>query len=201
MQGPLTALVLFAFVSSITPGPNNLMLLTSGVNFGVRRTMPHMLGVALGFTFMVVLIGLGLGQVFIRFPALYTALKLVGAAYLLWLAWKIANSGPMSSEIDAAPGKPMTFLQACAFQWVNPKAWMMGVTAVAAYSLLAEPFLNALAVASVFGIINLPSVYVWVLFGAGMRQLLGDPGRVRLFNWAMAALLVVSLWPVLGERL
>ena len=192
----LAALILFSFVSSITPGPNNLMLLASGVNFGWRRTLPHMLGVGLGFTFMVTLVGLGLGQVFVRVPVLYAVLKYAGAAYLLWLAWKIARSGPMGGEEGAAAGTPMTFLQACAFQWVNPKAWIMAVTAVATYVMVADATVNALLVAAVFGIVNLPCIAVWVLFGVGMRRILSDPSRVRLFNWLMAALLVASLWPV-----
>ena len=192
----LAALILFSFVSSITPGPNNLMLLASGVNFGWRRTLPHMLGVGLGFTFMVTLVGLGLGQVFVRVPVLYAVLKYAGAAYLLWLAWKIARSGPMGGEEGAAAGTPMTFLQACAFQWVNPKAWIMAVTAVATYVMVADATVIALLVAAVFGIVNLPCIAVWVLFGVGMRRILSDPSRVRLFNWLMAALLVASLWPV-----
>ena len=199
MSQTLAALVLFSFVSSITPGPNNLMLLASGVNFGWRRTLPHMLGVGLGFTFMVALVGLGLGQVFVRFPVLYTLLKFAGAAYLLWLAWKIARSGPMGTDDGADAGAPMTFLQACAFQWVNPKAWIMAVTAVATYLMVADATMNALLVALVFGIVNLPCIAVWVLFGVGMRQILSDPFRVKLFNWLMAGLLVASLWPVLAE--
>lgn len=198
MNSTLAALVLFSFVSSFTPGPNNMMLLASGVNFGWRRTLPHMTGVCLGFTFMVLLIGLGLGKVFVALPALYTLLKLGGAAYLLWLAWKIANSGPVGDERGDA-GAPMTFLQASAFQWVNPKAWMMAVTSIAAYGLTADPLLNALIVALVFGIVNLPCVSAWVLFGVGLRQVLSDPKRVRIFNWIMALLMVASLWPVLAE--
>ncbi len=201
MSQTLAALLLFSFVSSVTPGPNNLMLLASGVNFGWRRTMPHMLGVCLGFTFMVALMGLGLGQIIARFPALYTLLKYAGAAYLLWLAWKIARSGPMGSNEDVEIGTPMTFFQACAFQWVNPKAWIMAVTAVATYVLSNDVLVNALMIAAVFGVINLPSVAVWVLFGVGMRRILSNPAHVRIFNFVMAALLVASLWPIFAEIL
>ena len=122
----LSAFVLFAFVSSITPGPNNTMLLASGVNFGFRRSMPHALGISIGFMLLVICVGLGLGEVFKLFPWAYTLLRYVGAAYLLYLAWKIANAGGMSDNPDEH-GKPMTFLGAAAFQWVNPKAWIMAL--------------------------------------------------------------------------
>ena len=201
MSDALIALVLFSFVSSVTPGPNNMMLLASGLNFGFRRTIPHMLGIGIGFTIMVLLIGLGLGQVFVRFPVLYTALKLAGAVYLIWLALKIARSGPISKDEPNAAAEPFTFLQAAAFQWVNPKAWMMAVTAVATYMVVESPTLNAMIVAVSFGVVNLPSVSVWALFGVGMRRLLDDPKKQKLFNWTMAGLLVLSLWPVVAEYL
>ena len=129
LLGPLA---LFALVSSITPGPNNVMLATSGLNFGFRRTIPHLLGVSIGFTLMVFLVGVGLGSVFQQVPALYTVLKYAGAAYLLYLAWKIANAGEMKDGVSRA--RPMTFLQAAAFQWVNPKAWVMAVGIIATYT-------------------------------------------------------------------
>ena len=129
----LSAFVLFAFVSSITPGPNNTMLLASGVNFGVRRTIPHALGVSIGFMVMVLGVGLGLGEVFKVYPLAYTVLRYAGAAYLLYLAWKIANSGPMSAT-DPQSRKPLGFWGAAAFQWVNPKAWVMAVGAITTYT-------------------------------------------------------------------
>ena len=132
----LTALILFCFVSSVTPGPNNLMLMASGANFGFRRSVPHMLGISIGFTLMVALVGLGLMQVFDAIPASYTILKVFSAAYLLWLAWKIANAGrPQGSQTGA---RPMTFLQAAAFQWVNPKAWTMALSAITLYAPTRE---------------------------------------------------------------
>ncbi len=191
------ALALFAFVSSITPGPNNLMLLASGVNFGIRRTVPHMLGVALGFMLMIVLIGLGFGQLFALFPWLHTALKLIGALYMLYLAWKLAHAGGIGDA--AADAMPMTFLQAAAFQWVNPKAWAMAVTAIAAYTLADNFTASVLMVALVFGIINLPCVSSWTLFGVWLRRFLSNPRTVRIFNLTMAALLVASLWPMAAD--
>ncbi|NNF25110.1 MAG: LysE family translocator [Rhodobacteraceae bacterium] len=187
------ALTAFAFVSSITPGPNNLMLMASGANFGLRRTGPHMLGVALGFSLMVVLVGVGLAELFQRVPAAHTALKIVSVLYLGWLAWKIARAAPPRE--GAAGGRPFTFLQAAAFQWVNPKAWAMALTAVTVY---AGGDLNTiLAVAAVFGAVNLPSITVWVMLGRQMRRFLTSPQRLAAFNWTMAALLIGSLYPVL----
>ncbi|MGR3500840.1 LysE family translocator [Pseudaestuariivita sp.] len=188
----------FAFVSSITPGPNNLMLMASGANFGFRRTIPHMLGVGLGFVFMVLLVGAGLVQVFDRFPASYAALAAGSVLYLLWLAWKIARAAaPEGAESD---GRPFTFLQAAAFQWVNPKAWTMAVTAITLYA--PDRSLAAIAlVGLIFGAINLPSVSSWTLLGQQMQRVLTSDWRRVAFNWTMAALLVASLWPTVAPWL
>ncbi|MBD1203976.1 MAG: LysE family translocator [Rhodobacteraceae bacterium] len=192
------ALLGFAFVTSVTPGPNNMMLLASGVNFGLRRTVPHMLGISIGHAVMVFLVGLGVAGVFLAHPLALTALKVAAVGYMLWLAWKIARSGAPGE--GKAGGRPMTFLQAAAFQWVNPKAWAMALGSVAAY--VPEPSVAAYAtVAGVFASVNLPSVAVWAAAGQGLRRWLDDPRRLRAFNWGMAALLVLSLWPVLGMEL
>jgi threonine/homoserine/homoserine lactone efflux protein len=192
----LPALAAFAFVTSVTPGPNNLMLMASGANFGLRRTLPHMLGVALGFVVMAVLVGLGLVQVFAVLPGLHLGLKIACVAYLLYLAWKIANAAP--PEGGAGGGRPMTFLQAAAFQWVNPKAWAMALTAVTVYAP-GQDVAAVLVVALVFGAINLPSVGSWAWAGLQMRRLLTSPARLRAFNLTMAALLLASLYPLLGS--
>ena len=189
----LWALAAFAFVSSITPGPNNLMLMASGANFGFRRTSPHMLGIGLGFVFMVMLVGIGLAQVFEAYPISHTVLKIVSVLYLLYLAWKIANAAPIKDGTQT--GTPMTFLQAAAFQWVNPKAWSMALTAVTVYTPDTS-FLAIGIVALVFGAINLPSVSSWTLLGQQMSRLLTNPARLTAFNWTMAGLLVASLYPV-----
>ena len=190
----LTALAGFALVSSITPGPNNLVLMASGANFGFRRTIPHMLGIGIGFTVMVVLVGIGLMGVFDAFPVTHLILKALSVAYLLWLAWKIGNAGvPKGSD---AEGRPMTFLQAALFQWVNPKAWTMALTAITLYAP-DRSLLAVLLVAAVFGAINLPSVSTWTVMGQQMRRLLTRPALLIGFNWTMAALLVASLYPVL----
>lgn len=190
----IIGLALFAFVSSITPGPNNLMLMASGANFGFRRTIPHMLGVGLGFVIMVVLVGLGLAQIFETYPQAHAILKILSVAYLLYLAWKIANAAPPKE--GEAGGTPMTFLQAAAFQWVNPKAWAMALTAVTVYAP-AQTVPAMLIVAAIFGAINMPAVSSWTLLGQAMRRVLTNPNRLRLFNWTMAVLLVASLAPLL----
>ncbi|WP_339768364.1 LysE family translocator [uncultured Pseudosulfitobacter sp.] len=190
----LLALAAFAFVSSITPGPNNLMLMASGANFGFLRTVPHMLGVGLGFVFMVLVVGAGLAQVFNAYPVSYTALKVISILYLTYLAWKIATAAPIKR--GDAVGTPMTFLQAAAFQWVNPKAWAMALTAISAYT--PDTTVAGIAlVAVVFGAINLPSVSLWTIMGQQMARVLTNPTRLAVFNWTMAALLIASLYPVL----
>jgi len=191
----LLGLAVFSLVSSITPGPNNLMLMASGANFGFRRTIPHMLGVGLGFTFMVLLVGVGLVQVFDAFPVSYTILKVVSVLYLLFLAWKIGTAAAPAGQPDAV-GTPFTFIQAALFQWVNPKAWTMALTAISVYS----PSQNVTAVAfvaAVFGVINLPCVSLWTTLGQQLQRILTSPARLRAFNVAMAVLLVGSLYPVL----
>lgn len=190
----LTALAVFAFVTSITPGPNNLMLLASGVNFGFRRSVPHMLGIGIGFTAMVALVGLGLAGIFSAWPPARQILQAVSALYMLWLAWKIARAAPPDS--GGPQGRPITFLQAAAFQWVNPKAWTMALGAVSLYAP-GQEVAAVLWVAAVFGLVNLPSVSCWTLLGLTLRRALQNPARLRAFNWTMAALLVASLWPVL----
>lgn len=189
----LPGLLGFAFVSSITPGPNNLMLMASGANFGVRRSLPHLLGVALGHSFLIVVVGLGLIGLFEALPWLRTALTVVGVAYLLWLAWKIATAVPK----DGASGaRPLTFLQAAAFQWVNPKAWFMAIGAITFYATAGSAW-GVLLVALAFLLTNLPSIAAWTVLGQEMRRFLTSPARLRAFNWTMAGLLVLSLWPVL----
>ena len=190
----LLALAAFALVSSITPGPNNLMLMASGANFGFRRTVPHMLGIGIGFGVMILLVGLGLVRIFDAFPVAHLVLSVIGVTYLLWLAWKIANAGAPDAARKTA--RPFSFVQAALFQWVNPKAWQMALTAITLYA----PDRTAVAilwVALVFALINLPSVSVWTVMGQQMRRVRSLPARLRAFNWSMAGLLVLSLVPVL----
>lgn len=190
-QTALLALSAFALVSSITPGPNNMMLMASGANFGLRRTVPHALGVGIGFTLMIILVGVGLMGIFDLFPVLNSVLKVVSVAYLLWLAWKIANAAA-PGDGESPRGKPMTFVQAMLFQWVNPKAWTMALSAIALYAP-DRNFGAVLLVAIVFGLVNLPSTSLWAVLGVSLRGWLSSPARLKAFNWTMAALLVGSL--------
>ena len=190
----LTALAIFAFATSITPGPNNLMLMASGANFGFRRSVPHMLGIGIGFTVMIFAVGAGLIQIFDAYPVSYTVLKVLSVAYMLWLAWKTATAaGLRDSDVQ---GRPMTFMQAAAFQWVNPKAWAMALTAITAYAP-DRTLAAVLLVALVFGAINLPSVSTWTLLGQQVARVLRGRRQRQVFNAVMALLLLASLVPVL----
>ncbi len=195
----LAALAAFAFVTSITPGPNNLMLMTSGINFGMARTVPHMLGVSLGFTLMITLIGLGIMQLIDAIPGSQTAISVVSGLYLLYMAWKIAttDAAPANAQTEGN-SKPFTFVQAALFQWVNPKAWTMALTAIAAYAPKSMGWVGVVIVAGVFGLINLPSTGSWAMMGAKLRRFLSDPARLRIFNIVAALLLVASLYPMLA---
>ncbi|KAE8235787.1 hypothetical protein A4X03_0g9655 [Tilletia caries] len=191
----LFALVLFAFATSITPGPNNMMLFASGVNFGFRRTVPHMFGIGAGFFSLLIGVGMGLGALLSAYPPAFIALKVAGGLYLLWIAWKIGSSRSMGEE--EAKARPMTFLGAAAFQWVNPKAWVMAVTAMAVYPNPEHYALTVGIVALVFAAVNVPSVSTWAGFGSALREWLSVPVRLKWFNITMALLLVLSLWPML----
>jgi len=191
------AMLAFCFVTGVTPGPNNLMLMTSGVNFGFRRTLPHLMGVVIGYSAMVALVGLGLDAIFSRFPALLPTMRWLGAAYMLWLAWKIANSGPVG-DADAR-GTPLGFFGAAAFQWINPKGWVMAVSALTAYAVVDDYARNVAIIALVYFVIAIPSSGVWALLGAGMRRALANPRVARWFNWSMAALLAASVATVFVE--
>ena len=189
------SLLLFAFTTTVTPGPNNMMLLASGVNFGFLRTIPHMFGINLGFSLLLLGVGFGLGAALAAFPPLFIALKITGGIYLLWIAWKIATSRTFGEGKTGA--EPMSFWAAAAFQWINPKAWVMAVTAVAAYTNPDRYILTVLLVALAFAIVNIPSVSTWAGFGSVLREWLSHPVRLKWFNITMAILLVLSLWPML----
>lgn len=213
----LISLCMFAFATSATPGPNNAMLFASGVNFGLRRSVPHILGVTLGFTFMQLALGLGVGVVFEAVPGLYNVLRVLGVGYMLYLAWAIGTSTPPPSTEPAtesatasataqqahgtAKAKPMTFLQASAFQWVNPKALMMCITAASTYAPPDQPVIGALIVTAAFFFVGMPCVGAWAVLGSVMRGLLQDHRRLKVFNVTMALLLAASIVPMVGDLL
>ena len=192
----LIALAVFCVVTLFTPGPNNLMLMTSGLNFGFRRGLPHLLGVVLGFTLMVLIVGFGLGAIFEASPLLYSVLKYAGAVYLVYLAWQIAVSPPPRAGESA--GRPIGFLKAAAFQWINPKAWVMAIGAVSAYAAVAPFPLNVLVIAGLYCVLGIASSGTWLGFGVALQQVLNNPKAVRAFNVTMAVLLVASLYPIIA---
>ena len=195
----LPAGMLFALVTSITPGPNNTMLLASGVNFGFRRTMPHLFGISIGVAILMLCVGFGLGEAFRRVPVLYTVLEAASVAYLLYLAWRIGTSGEVKAH--GAKPRPMTFIEAAAFQWVNPKAWMMVLTAATTVRLSADYGMNAAWMSVVFILIGFPCICLWAAFGQGLRRFLSNPRALRVFNVTMAVLLILSLYPLVAHLL
>ena len=191
----LLALTLFVFVTAFTPGPNNIMVTASGVNFGFARTIPHMAGITVGFMVLLVACAAGLGLVFATVPALQLALKIIGAIYMLWLAWKVAHAAPASDEVDDL-ARPLTFLQAAAFQWVNPKAVVIGLTAISIYVRPDHRVADFLIVLALFVVSTAMTVVTWTGFGVALRGLLRAPARARIFNVVMALLLVASIAPM-----
>ena len=191
----LPGLALFALVSSITPGPNNLMLMTSGANHGFRRSLPHLLGVGGGFMLMIILVGTGISEIFQRYPLSFHLLRVGSVIYLIYLAARLVGARSLAEGGVRRP-PPMSFLQGALFQWVNPKAWAMALTAVSVYA--PEPGLGAIVlVAGVFATINLPSVSLWTLLGRQLRQRLSNEKTLRRFNVTMAMLLLVSVLPLM----
>ena len=195
----LPAGMLFVVVTTITPGPNNTMLLASGVNFGFRRTVPHILGISAGVVLLMLSVGFGLGEVFRHIPVLSVVLETASIAYLLYLAWKIGTSGDI--KVKGGEHRPMRFHEAIAFQWVNPKAWMMVLTAATTIRLSADFGTNTMVMALLFYVVGLPCICMWAAFGTGMRRFLSNPRRLRIFNVAMALSLLVSLYPMFAHVL
>jgi threonine/homoserine/homoserine lactone efflux protein len=189
-------LFVFAAISAFTPGPNNTLLMASGVAFGFQRTLPLIAGVAIGFPLMIGCVGLGLGQIFSVYPILYTVMKYAGAAYMLFLAWKIATA-PRAAETGDSAARPMTFLQAALFQWINPKGWIMAVTALSAYTAANSYFFGVAVVVATFVLMGFSSASTWALFGSGLRHVLNDERYFRIINVLLALLLVASLVPML----
>jgi len=191
----LFAFVIFATVMFITPGPNNVMLLSSGLTYGFRPTIPHILGITFGFAFMIGAVGVGLGTIFVAYPVLQTILKYAGVAYLIYLAVAIAMSGPVATGRDAGR-RPMTFWGAAMFQWVNVKGWVMVIGTITAYAAIATYPWNIAIQVSLSLLLGAISCTAWALFGSALRPILTSPRAVRAFNIVMAILLLASLYPV-----
>ncbi len=190
----LLSFLTFALVSSITPGPNNVMLMASGANFGFRPTLPHLAGVTLGFAAMAILVGVGLAGVFAAAPWLYEIMRWVGAAYLVFLAYKIATARGFGSTENG--GRPVTFWQAVAFQWVNPKAWSMVLSAITTFAPPQPTFSHIGLLTLLLFLVGLPCSLTWMAFGMGLKSVLSKPSALRTFNVTMAVLLVLSLYPL-----
>ena len=193
----ILAIALFAFSSGITPGPNNIMLMTSGVNFGVKRSIPHLMGISLGFPTMILAIGLGLSALFQSYPIIHQVIKAVGIGYLLYLSWLIANS---SSKMEGtAIAKPFSFIQAAAFQWVNPKGWIMAVGAIATFTSVQQDLTpQVITIATVFLCVAFPCAIVWLGFGVALKRILKNERQQKIFNITMAVLLVASIIPMIA---
>jgi threonine/homoserine/homoserine lactone efflux protein len=194
----LLSIVSFTVATSFTPGPNNLMLLSSGLTFGYKRTLGHILGIVLGFPIMVVAVGLGVGAVLEKYPLAYTVLKVVATMYLLWMAWHIANTkGDISLEKEKEKrNKPFSFMQIVLFQWVNPKAWIMAITATTSFTTHGNyVFIQVVIIAFIYALACIASSHIWVLGGVFLQKLIANEKRVRIFNISMAVLLVLSIVP------
>jgi len=191
------ALFLFASSTTITPGPNNIMIMASGLNYGIKNSIPHLLGICFGFPSMVILIGLGFSVVFQQYPLIHEIIKILGVIYLLYLAWLIASSSPTSLEND---NSPLNFIQAALFQWINPKAWVMATGAVSVYTAQSNDVLLQVAIIGLtFFIVSFPCVGIWLFFGSALKKVLKSSLHQKIFNVSMAILLVCSVIPVLNE--
>jgi threonine/homoserine/homoserine lactone efflux protein len=191
-------ILLFAISAAITPGPNNIMLMASGLNFGIQKSIPHLLGVTIGFPIMVVLIGLGFEIVFEKYPLLHEIIKIAGIIYLVYLAWRIATSSRQS--LDGAKAIPFRFWQAVLFQWVNPKAWVMATGAIAAYTSMSSDFFGqVLIIALTFMVVAFPCSGGWLVFGSSLKRFLQKPAYQQTFNMTMALLLIASILPVVSD--
>ncbi len=197
----LIAVMLFAISSSVTPGPNNILVMTSGVNFGIKKSLPLLSGICVGFVVMLLLVGFGFAQLFELFPQLHFIIKCVGTLYLLYLAWLIAKSaGAMDTNTANSQSEPLSFMKGALFQWVNAKAWVVSTGAIAAFTTLESNFYSQnLTIALTFLLVSFPCVGIWLLFGSMLKKLLKSQQNMRWFNYSMSGLLVLSVVPVINE--
>lgn len=192
------AIFLFGLSAGITPGPNNIMLMASGMNFGIKKSFAHLAGVCIGFPIMVILIGLGFSIVFEKLPVLHQVIKIIGVVYLLYLSWLIGSASP--DKLESKKSKPFTFLQAALFQWVNPKAWVVATSSISAYTTLDDNiYWQVFAIAAVFFFAAVISASTWLVFGKAIKQVLQSAKQQKLFNITMALVLVASVFPVIFQ--
>ncbi len=192
----LLPIISFTLVTVLTPGPNNIMLLSSGLTFGYRKTLSHMLGVALGFTLMVICIGFGIGTIFKTFPIVFTILKVLGISYLFWMAWHIANTKGIYETKTNSKNKPLTFIQAATFQWANTKAWIVAITAITSFVTSTKyAFAQVLIIAFIYLISAIIACNFWTLGGIYLKKIIKNEQHLRIFNITMAILLIASILP------
>jgi threonine/homoserine/homoserine lactone efflux protein len=180
----------YVFVMAATPGPNNAMLTASGMNFGLARTWPHIAGIATGLVVLMLMCGFGLGTVFATWPAAQTALAVAGSVYLLYLAWRIANA---AAPTAAEGAKPLRFVEAFGFQFLNPKGWVMALTAVTLMPEFGSVPEKAIVLGALALVVGSPSMAVWALFGVGIARMFQKPSLRRAINWSLAALLIMTI--------
>jgi threonine/homoserine/homoserine lactone efflux protein len=194
----ITAIVFFAISSSVTPGPNNITVMASGANFGIRKSIPVFLGICIGFAVMLLLVGIGFGQVFEKISVLHVLVKFLGTLYLLYLAFLIATTTEISTSSTQV--KPLTFINGALFQWLNGKAWVVATGAIAAFTTVGADFYTQnFMIALTFLIVSFPCVGIWLFFGSTLKRILKSNQQRRMFNYSMAALLVISVIPVIAE--
>ncbi|WP_448563399.1 LysE family translocator [Thalassotalea ganghwensis] len=194
------ALILFIFSTSGTPGPNNVMILTSGVNHGIRLSLPHVMGVNVGFTLMIILVGMGIMQIFVQWPVLHQVIQVIGILYLVYLAFKIATMDVNANQVDKK--KPFSFLQAALFQWVNPKAWVIALSALVAFSNTTNNvWQQLLTIAGFYFVFGLPCSFAWLFAGKWLQNILTKSYYIKAFNISMAILLLASLYPLVTEAI
>ncbi|MCF9000142.1 LysE family translocator [Acinetobacter nectaris] len=185
--------ILYCFVTSITPGPNNIMLLSSGLNFGFKSTIPHILGVGIGFSIMVILVGLGIGNLLTSSQIIYESIKAVGIIYLIYLAYQLLKSDIVDEKEIKQTKQPITFLQAALFQWVNPKAWVMVIGAVTTYISHSSSLNSFIFLGLVYGLVNIPSIGLWAYVGNKLKKFIKNKQKIQIFNIVMASMLLLSI--------
>lgn len=188
----LIPLILFTLSSSLTPGPNNFMIMNSGMNYGIRKSLPHFLGICIGFPVMLLIVALGFGAIFIKYAWIKEVLKIIGSIYMLYLAWQITKT-TLSDHNKQPDAKPFSFMQAFLFQWVNPKAWLMAIGAVSLFTIIGSYYANAMAISIIFFVMLLPCLGAWLVCGTMLQKILSHDSHRRLFNIVMAVALVASI--------